>query len=632
MENKFKITLFLEKLHYFSTLALVFSFPFSIYIVKIVIFLWLFTWLLQLKKSLFTKPTNKLYLLSIVVFFILHLISYWYSENGEESLKNTFKLIYFLIFPFIILFNSSLYKKNFKNILSFFVLGNITVSLICLINAFYNSFNFSEGKIIFQASVEKQLPFFQSISDTGNYFFYDSFSLFQHPSYFAMFVVFSILILFFLKINNNNNNEDKNKLVKLLSNKYILPTLIIFLILIVFLLSSKINVFAIFIVSIFFVLTLKIKYKYIMFLSLITFSTIFIVSNPRFFGFFKNISGNAENKEVKIQSATSRLFIWESAMEIASKNILFGVGAGDVKSSLIENFEIKKYDKLIKKKYNTHNEFIETFVKLGLIGLLIFISTFVFAFKNAIKQKKPLLSWFLIIIILNFLVESMLYRIAGVYFFAFFINLLIFTDYKTIKLNKYKINLKSLLSFKNIIKTITVLLIISSIISIKILTKKEEITTVYKEYPFLDKPIVRIFTNKMYKLVDKNNLWEQKMYWNLPETDKNTAIPFKNKINEHGNYKLYSLIKFYDNDSTVNPRITIKVNYTDSSFEYKSNNFIIKNGKWNYYEVQIQTDTSKILKNISGWILDHSKVDGEKHIEVKYIGLIKKHDKYLMNE
>lgn len=621
MENKITITVILEKIHYFSTLALVFSFPFSMHIVKIIILLWILTWLIKIKKSHFKRITNKIYLSAIVLFFILHIISFVYSENTEQALNVTFKLIYFLIFPFIILFNNDLYKRNFKNILSFFVLGNITVSLISLINAFYNSLNLNNGKIIFQASIDPKLPFFKSISDTGNYFFYDHFSIFLHPSYFAMLVVFSIIILTYFKINKNSN--DKSKLVKLLTNKYILPFILFFQIIIVFLLSSKINVFAVFIVIIFIFFTFKIRYKYIIFIVFISFTTIFIVSNPRFLDFIKNILGNAENKEVQIKSATSRLYIWESSLEIVNENILFGVGAGDVKDALIEKFTIKKYTKLIEKKYNVHNEFLETFVKLGVVGLFVFSLIFIIALKKSIKQNKYLTILFFVLIISNFMVESMLDRITGVYFFSFFVNFLHITDYKSIKIISYKVNYKSFLKLQNIIKFWIAIIIISLIISIKIITKKEEIKIVNKNYTYLDNPVVRSFTSKMYKLVDENNIWEQKMYWQLPEEDKNTAIPFKIQTNKHGKYEIYSIIKYYKNDSSINSRITIKANYTDSSYDYKSNYYIIKNGVWKYYKTDIQTDTLKTLESISGWVLDHSKVNGEKHAEVKYIGLIK---------
>jgi len=621
MENNNKKNTFLEKLHYFSTLALVFSFPFSMHIVKVIIFLWLLTWLIQIKKSDFKITTNKLYLFTIVFFYILHLISYFYSENSEQFFKVIFKLIYFLIFPFVILLKKDLYKRNFKNILSFFVLGNITVSLICVINAFYNSLIFSNSSVIFNASIKQELGFFQSISNTGNYFFYDHFSIFLHPSYFAMSVVFSIIILLYFKINKNN--EDKNKLLKILTNKYILLFILSFLIIIVFLLSSKINVFAVFIVIIFIFFTFKIKYKNIIFLLIISISTIFVSSNPRFLGFLINTTQIADKEEHEIKSATSRLYIWESAFDIASKNLIFGVGAGDVIDALVENFTIKKYDKLVEKKYNVHNDFLETFVKLGIIGLFVFISIFIIVLKDSIKQKKYLTVLFLLLIISNFLVESMLDRIMGVYFFSFFINFLHLTDYKNIIIKKNIINFNLFFKFKNIITFLIAIIIILSIINIKIITKKEEIKKVSEKNSHLDNPVVRIFTSKLYNLIDNKNLWNQKMYWQLPENDKNTAIPFKLKNIEQGSYRLYSIIKYYKNDSSVNSRITIKANYTDNSFDLKSNYSVIKNDEWIYYEINIKTDTLKELESISGWILDHSKTNGQKHVTVKYIGLIK---------
>ena len=610
---------YLRKIHLYITLLLVFSFPFSIHFANIIIVIWLFSWLLQVNIKKIKDIPNKIFLILILSFFFLHIVGYFYSENQANALKIINRNLYILLFPLVIISARDLYKENFKNILSFFVVGNILAAIICLLNATISSFYIENGHLIFDAGVQKGLSFFESIGWEGNNFFYGQLSMFQHPSYFAMFIILALVFIIYLKNNYSKNSPNKNKIIKILTNDYIFIIILIFLSGIVFLLSSKINLLIIFLLLIFYIFSSKIKYKYFIFLFIIILSTLFIISNPRFTTFFTNISGKSGNKEIKIQSGVSRLFIWNSSVEVIKKNIIFGVGTGDVQDEISKKFEEKNYTKLLSNSYNLHNDFIETFVKFGIFGFLILISFFIFAFYNAIKQKKFLLLFFLIITILNFFVESMLNRIAGIYYFAFFGSFLIFVQYKTLKFNFVKIKT---FTFKNFYKFILILIIISSIISIKIALNKKELVkqnriSLYK---------LTFFNNQflnLYKILSPNNLWNQKMNWTTTKEDKNTTIPFKFETSESGTYKISALIKYYENDSTVYPRLTIKANYSDFTFTHKGYYSIKKDNNWHYYNIEIQTDTSKNLQSISGWVLDHTAINGKKHAEVKYIVLKK---------
>jgi O-antigen ligase len=69
---------------------------------------------------------------------------------------------------------------------------------------------------------------------------------------------------------------------------------------------------------------------------------------------------------------------------------------------------------------NVHNQFIETYLGLGLFGLSCLIIMLFSLLYYGIRNKYLLPIMFAVIIFFNFNFESMLNTQAGVFFFAFF--------------------------------------------------------------------------------------------------------------------------------------------------------------------------------------------------------------------
>ncbi len=120
---------------------------------------------------------------------------------------------------------------------------------------------------------------------------------------------------------------------------------------------------------------------------------------------------------------------------------------------------------------------------------------------------------------------------------------------------------------------------------------------------------------------DTTELWELKKKWNLPADGIKNPIPFTIKATQHGIYTLKALIKIYPDDKTIKQRMTIIANYSDKTKDINSNGTMLKNGKFEPYEVRISTNPKKELVSISGWLFDHSKGTGKKHIEIKDVSL-----------
>jgi len=120
------------------------------------------------------------------------------------------------------------------------------------------------------------------------------------------------------------------------------------------------------------------------------------------------------------ESTSQRIEAWQSSLTVIKNNFLFGVGAGDVKEALIEEYSLNNYEYLVEKKLNSHNQFLQTFIATGIFGFSALMLMFIVPFVFSIRKKNYLYLMFIIIMFINFLTESMLETQAGVVFYGFF--------------------------------------------------------------------------------------------------------------------------------------------------------------------------------------------------------------------
>jgi O-antigen ligase len=71
-------------------------------------------------------------------------------------------------------------------------------------------------------------------------------------------------------------------------------------------------------------------------------------------------------------------------------------------------------------KFNFHNQYVQIFAELGIIGFVILLFMLFLNIKNALKYKDFLHITFAILMISLFLTESFLWRQRGVLFFMIF--------------------------------------------------------------------------------------------------------------------------------------------------------------------------------------------------------------------
>ena len=121
-------------------------------------------------------------------------------------------------------------------------------------------------------------------------------------------------------------------------------------------------------------------------------------------------------------STGTRFEIWKVTTKLISENMILGVGAGDIKPELNKKYEENPafLKEATDRHLNVHNQYLETWLGQGIIGLALMLSLFIMLFIKAYRNKDHVIALFLINVMVNFFPEAMLNNMHGVVFFALF--------------------------------------------------------------------------------------------------------------------------------------------------------------------------------------------------------------------
>ena len=129
---------------------------------------------------------------------------------------------------------------------------------------------------------------------------------------------------------------------------------------------------------------------------------------------------NANKRIVQRTKIEGRSFIWQTSIEQFGKSPIIGYGAGDLEDIMINGYKKIGYITGIERRQNCHNQYLESALATGIIGLIVILGWLFLAFLQGWKSQDYVICIFIAIIALNFLTESMLERQQGTYFVAFF--------------------------------------------------------------------------------------------------------------------------------------------------------------------------------------------------------------------
>lgn len=252
-------------------------------------------------------------------------------------------------------------------------------------------------------------------------FYYTNLTWYFHASYLAMYNTLAVgILLYYLPVITDRQSAYKT---------IILGLAVVYLEAFIFLLSSKAGLITLAMTEILFILfifTKKAGSARIVFISVLII-LIFAFFSQLFPYAFGRVSkadamvARSETLEKNPNDGTvQRREIWKVSMQLVKQHLLFGTGTGDVKDVLMEAYRQHGLYPIYQKKLNAHNQYIQTFLALGIPGISILLLMLMAPGYGALREKQYLYFLFLLIIAFNLLFESMFETQAGVIFYAFF--------------------------------------------------------------------------------------------------------------------------------------------------------------------------------------------------------------------
>lgn len=382
-----------QKLFYFFPVLFCFCLPFGLRIAALLIALWVIVSFFNLRAQPFKNGLRALPLQLMVLFFGLTLVSAMFSANGTGALFSIEIKLSFLFFPYL-LFCFEWPVEILKRCVVSFVSGCFFACVYLILRAFY-----------------------YSINGQPEYFFYTLFSDMIHSSYFAMYLVLAIaiVVLFYRKWFSTQKSV-------LISSYFFIAVFVVT----IFLCSSKLGIISFFIcmpLLLFYTLRRRLHFKYVG-MGVAGLVLLMIVSARLLPGSFQRLNSltslPAQIDKTSTESTAVRVLIWQEALQLVRENFLWGTGAGDDNDALYAAYNQQGLTGALSHKLNAHNQYLQTFIGLGVFGFLLMLLMTVGQMIRAVRLKNVLLFIFSLLITLNFLVESMLQTSAGVLFFAFF--------------------------------------------------------------------------------------------------------------------------------------------------------------------------------------------------------------------
>lgn len=345
--------------------------------------------------------------LFFVLLYLFYVFGLLYSSHLDIGLKYLeYKMLFFLL-P---LFLSFRFEDGFdiKGLYLGLIIGVIIASVLGLIHS---------------SGIYRQTHDFNNAFGSGN------FSYIHHPTYFSTFLLVSLVMFY----------EGYKKSWRFF-NKLTLCIFFFFTALMTFFCFSFAGLILFLSLMLFwlFLFLYKKLSKRVFYFSLLSIPLILIAvyaSNVHIRiivdgvgsslnGFIKDPKSKLRIPDIETPGNETRLIMWVVSTEEIMKHP-FGVGTGDVDEALGNRLKAYNLNVLAKKAYNPHNQFLQTWLEVGLQGFLVLVGLILIVLTFAWKHKNAILLVLAGSLFFNSLFESMLQRESGIVFYTFLILVIV---------------------------------------------------------------------------------------------------------------------------------------------------------------------------------------------------------------
>lgn len=310
-------------------------------------------------------------LILLPAYFVLLSLGVLYSNDVGYGLKNLERSVSFFCAPLLLGTSAPLSKRILTQAAWILTLNTLAAALFCV----------TQNIIYFR---NNDIPFNRFFDWEYSYEHLSNF-IHLHPTYFSILVLISIFTILFL--------SDQGTILR----KTLNATLIVFFFMFLILLGTKIAVLILFFfVNVALILYLR-RTKNIALLAAYLLANVIMIAVAfythviywRFrmaFETFKNTMNGSEMSDY-------RVLHWKCALRAILEKPLFGWGTGDSYYPMDECYGGFNMDELI--GYNAHNQFLESWIKVGLPGLIItFLCLFYPLYKGIRNRHHQFISIF----------------------------------------------------------------------------------------------------------------------------------------------------------------------------------------------------------------------------------------------
>lgn len=336
-----------------------------------------------------------------VIYFIVYLISFLLVDPIWMYVEDKLMFILIPVFGFPV-FMSAYLKSNMRTLLLSFISGLLVICVYQFSRAAFESLNFVKGNLEINTAISPGI----------SRFMWDQLSSFEHPSYLAIKALWTIVIII------------STRTILRFGKGLSLLLIVIFSVLLFFL-AAKTELFILLVLLVYFMFSrLKsLKSKLIALISipllLMAFYSI-IMHNYRVEEMLQDIKKAKTEEHTDWRDFNPRTRSWFYSLDLIKEKPLFGVGL-NARNILAEEYRKKGYTVEADLRLNSHNQYLETQLTLGIPGTLALVLMLISPW--LIRKRtwnRKLVVPFLIIITLSMISESILVRQWGIMFFVLF--------------------------------------------------------------------------------------------------------------------------------------------------------------------------------------------------------------------
>jgi O-antigen ligase len=339
-----------------------------------------------------------------LAYFLWLSLTFFWDTSGGFTIKNLEGYAGLAVFPLIFWLLPSLSVKAIWQICFAFIISVTVVALICLVRSFLEYRQTGDSRVFYYHYLSQQMQL--------------------NAIFLSNYCVTGICWLIYFRFVRKPPMPMPGKLWVI--------TWCIALFVFVFMLSSKLVIFLLLAFLIFLLVyigkTMRQFKLALLVLILVMSSAALAVDNLYYFRWrlavteFKEYEGEQDNQN----GLAARMLMWRSTAELVKEKPLAGYGLRGAGRELFKKFEEKKFWLGIKEKYNSHNQYLQTALMAGIVGLGLLIAYIGLIVARGFRSGNILLVLFSLHFICISMVESTFEVQQELIFFFFFMLLFYF--------------------------------------------------------------------------------------------------------------------------------------------------------------------------------------------------------------